>query len=196
MNTHELKYYSEIILNRFHIFQIINSFKKNRKSNIIIRVDDFPHRKKSFKDFKKFDAIMKKHKISYLLGVTPFVSKKPTDPYNKIFREITQEEIKYLKKGVNEGRISIALHGYIHQTINKDKLSEFINKNPQQLENEIIKGKKYLKENGLETEIIMPPFNSFNKENLKIFEKHFKIITAGPETIRYFGKRKSGNLGN
>jgi len=35
---------------------------------------------------------------------------------------------------------------------------------------------------------LIPPFNSYKKNNLPVFKKHFKTITGGPETIKEWGK--------
>ena len=192
----KINFYLELLLERTPFFYYLNLFSlRKNKTKILVRVDDFPHRIKSFEEFLKFDNIMKKYKISYILGVTPFLSADIFNPNNKKFKKLTKKEISFLKKAVKEKRILIALHGITHQTRSSKKYSEFVGKNPKELEKEIIKVKKYMEDHGFKPQILIPPFNEFNKEDLKIFEKHFSIITGGPENIKSFGRLSSGRIG-
>lgn len=185
----KINFYLELLLERTPLFYYLYLFPlKKKRTKILVRVDDFPHRIKSFEEFLKFDNVMKKYKISYILGVTPFLSADIFNPNNKKFKKLTKKEIGFLKKAVKEKRILIALHGITHQTRSTKKYSEFVGKNPKELEKEIIKVKKYMKTQGFNPEILIPPFNKFDKENLKTFRKYFKVITGGPENIKYFGK--------
>lgn len=179
-------YYWEILKEKY----IINlGLTKNNTPKIIIRVDDFPHWTKKIDDFIKFDNIMKKYRITYILGVTPYLAIQPHIPNSKDFRKLNKKEIKILKNGIKENRIILAMHGLTHKTTSYKKYSEYINKPNKEIEREIEFGFKLFKEYGLpKPTILIPPYNSFNKDNLEIFKNYFKIITGGPETIKEFGK--------
>lgn len=194
----KILFYLELFLERSTISYYFYPFRFNKKNTrVLVRVDDFPHRKKSFEEFLEFDKIMKKYEIPYILGVTPFLSADPFNPNNSKYKKLTKKETNFLKKATREKRILIALHGITHQTRSSKRFSEFTGKDITELEKNIIKSKKYLKTLGSNSEILMPPFNEFDRENLKIFEKHFKIITGGPENIKSFGRifpRKMGKI--
>ncbi len=182
-----------ILLYYIEIFKEKNPIQCNvfikRKPKIIIRVDDFPHWEKKINDFIKFDKIMKKHDIPYILGVTPYIANNPKDKDCNSFRKLNKKEIALLKDGIKDNRIIIAMHGLTHKTTSNIKFSEFLGKSNLQIEKEIKLGFKLFKEYGLpKPKIFVPPYNTFNNENLKTFIKHFKFITGGPETIKEFGK--------
>ena len=107
------------------------------KPQILVRVDEFPHWEKKFSDFLKFDKIMSKHKIPYLLAVVPFLSEEPLNYLCKKFRKLTKREIKFLQKKVKSNEIKIAMHGASHQTLYKDYYTEFIGLDKIELEQKI-----------------------------------------------------------
>lgn len=179
-------YYLEILKERFPLNL---NLKKGRKSNIIVRVDDFPHWIKKNRKFVKFDQIMKKYNIHYILGVTPYLSLSPHNPDCQKYRKLTKNEIKILKEGIKENRITLAIHGLTHKTTSLKEYSEYKYKSNSEIEKEIKFGFKLFKEYGLpKPKILIPPYNSFSPKNLNIFKKYFEYITGGPETIKEFGK--------
>jgi len=159
---------------------------------ILIRVDDFPRVGMDCEKFREFHSIMSENEIRYLLGITPNFSLKPLDPKCKKYRELTKEELSIIKKIKN--RVSFAMHGVMHQTLKADFHSEFIGLDEKTLEERIKFGLKLFRRYDFKTNIIIPPFNTFDLSNLQIFKKYFKIVTGGPETIKIFGKIPPGNL--
>jgi len=121
------------------------SITRNNETKVLIRVDDFPHWTKSFADFKKFDKIMKKYCITYILAVTPKIAKNPKSISNNKYRELTKSEMEFLKRGEIENRITIAMHGLTHQTTSNKKFSEYIGKDNKEIEKEIKLGLKLFK---------------------------------------------------
>lgn len=187
--TNLASYYFE----KFKYLSNIRALKiKTAKKYILVRLDDFPHRIEKMNKLVKIDKIFKKYKIPYILGVTPNISLEPLNPNCNKTRVLSKEEITFLKKGVKENRITIAMHGLTHKTISTKEYSEYIGKSNKIIEKEIKKGLNLFKKYSLpKPKIFMPPYNSFNKENLQIFKKYFKITTGGPETIKEFGKVKN-----
>lgn len=167
----------------------------SQKPKILVRVDDFPHHTIDFEKFVQFDKIMKKYEIPYLLGVTPFICKKPAELRKTQTRLLSKQEINYLKKIIlKEKRVVLAQHGVTHKTIRKKPLSEFIGLPDDILNKKLKESINYLKKLGFSIKVFIPPFNTFNIKNLQILKKYFKIITGGPESIRVFGKLPIGNL--
>jgi hypothetical protein len=111
-------------------------------------------------------------------------------PYSKT-RMLTREELGLIRKMKN---VKFAMHGIFHRTIEEDYLSEFIGLEERKLESKIKIGLNMFKKYKIKTDILVPPFNTFDLSNLQVFKKYFKIVTGGPETIKIFGKIPTGNL--
>lgn len=191
----KLIFYQERIFQKFLPVNVYSLFLKKEPPEILVRVDDFPHWEKNFEDFLEFDRIMENNGVSYVLGVTPFLSKNPKDPDNNRFEKLTKGEISFLKKAQKEGRIRIAMHGVTHQTSVKKNNAEFKGKSKQEIEKEIKEAKDYLENKGLGTEIFIPPFNEISKKDFEAIKKYFRTIMTGPETIKDFGKKGISKIG-
>jgi hypothetical protein len=166
-----------------------------QEPKILVRVDDFPHHAIDSEKFVQFDKIMKKYEIPYLLGVTPFICKKPAELRKTQTRLLSKQEINYLKKIVlKEKRVVLAQHGITHKTIRRRPRSEFIGMDEKEFKSNLKKSIIYLKKFGFSIGVFIPPFNTFDIRNIQILKKYFKIITGGPESIRVFGKLPIGNL--
>jgi len=158
----------------------------------LIRVDDFPRPqgKMNLDKFIEFNSILEKYNIPYLLGVIPNMALDDRDPDSQT-RFLTKEEVSVLKKLKN---VRFAMHGVMHRTLKKEYHSEFVGLDEKSLDEKIKEGLKIFQSLKLETDAIMPPFNTFDLSNLQVFKKYFKIVTGGPETIKIFGKLPIGNL--
>jgi len=157
----------------------------------LIRVDDFPRIPMNCEEFLRFHTAMQG--TPYLLAVIPRIcTTYYTDMNNNSSRNLTEQEIKILKKIAKEN-VSFAFHGLTHKTTSKEN-TEFIGLSREKTEANIKEGLKILSKLGISTNIIVPPFNTFDLENIQSFKKYFKIVTGGPETIKIFGKLPIGNL--
>ena len=78
----------------------------------------------------------------------------------------------------------------------REKFEKLKRKNPEKISEEIEKAKEYMKNQGLKTEILVPPFNEISKENFHVLKKHFNAITGGPETIKDLGKKRISKINN
>jgi SAM-dependent methyltransferase len=158
----------------------------------LVRVDDFPRPqgKMDIEKFKEFSSIMESYKIPYLLGVIPKMAQDDRRPESET-RELTADELAVLKK---LKYAKIAMHGVFHRTLRPKHFSEFIGMDRVQLEKKIKIGIDSFRKYKLKTDIIMPPFNTFDLSNLQIFRKYFWVVTGGPETAKIFGKLPIGNL--
>lgn len=150
----------------------------------LIRVDDFPHWEKNYKEFLRFAELFSKYNIPFLLGVTPFLSLNPKSIYNTKFKFLDDNEVKILKEFSN---IEISLHGLTHQSVNKKRTTEFIGLTDGEVEEKLTLGIKLLEEKQIFPIAFIPPFDKIDKNNFEIIKKHFKIICGGFDTAKYVG---------
>jgi len=163
------------------------------KPTFLVRVDEFPQFVDSSSNtshFLEFHKILSKHEIPYLLSVTPFPSRKPLVKGFEEYREIDRVDLEILKELVHSG-VEIAMHGIAHQTIDRYRYTEIVGVPGAELEQKILRGVKKLQSEGLETEIFIPPFNTFDLPSLRVLARHFKVICGGPESVLYVGLRFS-----
>lgn len=158
-----------------------------------MRVDDFPHPKVNLNDFKKFDSLMKKFNVPYLLGVIPRPCLDPLNPKSTDFRKLSKEEIKalrYLKD------VELAMHGVTHKTREYGLLkrllgfrSEFVGLDKATLTKKLQIGLSLFREYGLKRpRVFIPPFNTFDHASLAVLGSHFDVICGDPETSNKFGR--------
>lgn len=193
-NKKKDKYSHETIIRS--LFEFRSNIRKKIKSKIkghpvfLLRVDDFPRWDLGLERFLEFHNILKKNNIPYLLGVTPFLSEDPLDPNQEKFEYLTPEEIEILNQ-IGKENCAFALHGLTHQTLSKRLHTETIGLKQIEIEKKIKKALNALKKDGIKPKYLIPPFNTFDINSLKVFKKYFTGICAGPETIPTLGFRVS-----
>jgi hypothetical protein len=160
--------------------------RTNSSPVFLVRVDDFPRWDLLTKDFLRFHEVLLKHDIPYLLGVIPFRSQNPLMPSNKSFRKLRPADLDILSNLKLSG-VNIAMHGVTHQTVRSFRKSEIIGVSKSILEKRITAGLKELNSHGIQTDIFIPPFNSFDLASAEILCKYFKIICGGPESVPLIG---------
>lgn len=164
----------------------------SEKGNVkfLLRVDDFPRWDLDLDRFLKFHNILKKHKIPYLLAVTPNLCLDPLNPDSHNFRMLTEKEKETLSRITREG-VDIALHGLSHQTLQKEPYSEFVGLDERTLYSKLELGVKLLGEVEIKPDFLVPPFNTFENANLTAISALFKGVCGGPESFCHFGFRMS-----
>jgi|APSaa5957512493_1039668.scaffolds.fasta_scaffold05058_3 hypothetical protein len=172
-------------------FNLRNHFSKmkwdgleNGHIQYLLRIDDFPRWDLSLDNYMLFDNILKKHKVSSILGVTPFLN------YYLTKREYTlsRNEILYLKSYIERGG-TIALHGFTHGLKKNKKIIGTLNLyTEKELIETIHKTNDYFNKIGLSMpKIFIPPFNAVEPFVANILQKYFKILMGGPLTIDTLG---------
>ncbi len=136
----------------------------------LIRVDDFPHWKRTNEEFKKFNAIMEKFEIPYLLGVIPKLSLNIQNPYNKNFKTLEEKDVEIIKNSL----IEIAMHGFSHQTNNFKKNREFSGIKEYQAIEKLEKGFEIFKKFNISPIAFIPPFDEIDFISFKIISNYFK----------------------
>lgn len=167
-----------------------NLTKGTPKPTFIVRVDDFPRWDIDTREFERFHEVMKNNDIPYILGVTPFLCEEPLQIYSKKYRRLNVYEVKLLARIKEEG-VEIGLHGFTHQTIQNKFRSELIGLDPVILEEKIKESLEELKNYNIQPNCFIPPFNTFDYDNVKVLKKYFTILYGGPESVQSVGFRLS-----
>lgn len=133
-----------------------------------VRVDDFPGTKPdefwkhNLENFKRFDSVMEKHGVTYVLGVIP----KWTSP----------ADVEYL---ASNPRIEIALHGVNHDERFQNEFRDHETEND--IYQAIVKAQTFLGGSGVTTYI--PPHNVIDRKTVNALKRAgFTRIFGGPET--------------
>ncbi|MEM2954948.1 MAG: DUF2334 domain-containing protein, partial [Candidatus Nanoarchaeia archaeon] len=98
--------------------------------------------------------------------------------------KLSQEEIDILNK-ISKENVEIALHGFTHQTINKNFNTELIGLTKKELEEKILETINVLRPLNIKPEVFIPPFNTLDKLSISTLSKYFKLICGGPESIEF-----------
>ena len=138
----------------------------------ILRVDDFIGTKPgefwrhNLDNFKRFDAILEKYNVSYVLGVIP--------------RYTTEEHIKWLAQNP---RIEVALHGINHDERFPNEFREY--ETAEQICERLMSAKYPLKECNSYGDVdrYIPPHNVIDLKTVGALDRaKFKTIFCGPGT--------------
>jgi hypothetical protein len=158
-----------------------------KRLSFIVRVDDFPHWRHSDLQFLNFHRVLARYQIPYLLGVTPFLSKSPLDVSCSDFGRLDPNECQILKRLLRES-VTIALHGFTHQTRNKWLKSELHHITPPDLIMWLDRSLKELQEAcSSNVRIFIPPYNAITSSQADIVAQYLPVICGGPESVFWMG---------
>lgn len=173
-----------------YIFKIRDRFcefkgikEKESHPVFLIRIDDFPHWEKSLDDFKRFHCLMEEFEITYLLGVTPYLSLNRHNTANNSFKMLEEKEVEIIKHPL----IDIAMHGFSHQTNSPKKNQEFVGLKDKEVKEKIERGLEIFRKFDIEPFAFIPPFDRIDNVSYNVLSWYFKIITGGPESAKYLG---------
>lgn len=150
---------------------------------IVFRYDDYQMIPSTIND--SVLNIFRRNNIPLCLGIIPY------DTNNKVIYQIDNEKLNDLRLSIEKGEIEIALHGYNHLNhlviphFRRVSYSEFATINPEIQYEKIAKGKRTLDSLfEINTNIFIPPFNTYDRNTLKVLvDLNFEIISgsmAGP----------------
>lgn len=159
--------------------------------------DKYILRKKLWQGEQDFDKIFKKYNMPYVIAVIPKfnTSQSIESDFKKDKIVLTEDPVKinFLKKGIKEGRIEVAQHGYDH--INKYKkgylASEYYGRDYESQLKDIRNGKKILVNAlGLASiDTFIPPFFTWDHNTAKALKKcGFTILST--DKYRTFDEAK------
>ncbi|MGB9880938.1 MAG: DUF2334 domain-containing protein [Anaerolineae bacterium] len=159
---------------------------------LVFRVDDFPRWDHELCEFERFHRIFEQYQIPYILGVTPWLEFRKGYP-----RPITSDELTFLRRESTKGLLSIALHGFTHESRHwADSVTEIATCTKPELQRLIEQARQWFDKNGLPfPECFIPPFNSITMENLEVLSNWFRVILAGSTAISTLGPFKPQAFG-
>lgn len=138
---------------------------------IKLRVDDFPGTKPhefwrhNLDNFKKFDAVLEKHNVNYMIGVIP--------------RWTTEEHIRYFSENK---RADVVLHGRYHDERFQNEFRDY--ETEDEVYQAILLAKARLdvcNQHGICTYI--PPHNVIDRKTVNaLLRAGFKTLYGGPES--------------
>ena len=144
---------------------------------VAFRLDD-PSQISDHQLEKRILDLFKRYEVSITFAVIPFHFR------NNKYHALTVNGVKHIILAEQSGIVEIAQHGYAHIKNNhsiRNKNSEFVSLPYNDQKEKIIKGKKILDEIFQhEVKGFVPPFNSFDKNTIKILiQQRFSYLSAG-----------------
>lgn len=158
----------------FFIFSLTayaNGTSAEKRIIVVLRYDDYSTTSSTDLEIKIIDALQEKS-VSCTFGVIPY-------PHG-LGNALTQIKANILNKAIQAGTLEVALHGFDHISIRKDRKSEFFGLDFSSQVEKIAKGKEFL-EKMLDTEVttFIPPFNNYDLNTIRALEKlEFKNLSA------------------
>jgi predicted deacetylase/branched-subunit amino acid transport protein AzlD len=153
---------------------------EDKQVNVVFRFDDYSALSSTEIELKIIEAFRKK-KAAITFGVIPFVCAGSVyDPSPQEVVPLSALKGDILKTAVEDGTVDIALHGYSHQVINAQTMSEFSGVDYKIQVEKLAKGRKLLEEMiGVPVNIFVPPWNGYDLNTLRALEAlHFSTISA------------------
>ncbi len=131
--------------------------------------------------------IFKKHNMPVTFAVIPYrCTGDPVDIKPQGVKELTGHKVKLLSPYINDGTLSISLHGYSHQSHKKEYWTEFADMPYKEQYEKIKKGKELFKrvfDKNITS--FVPPYNAYDKNTVKALEKlGFKTLSANNNGIK------------
>jgi len=144
---------------------------EKKQVNVVFRFDDCSARSSTDMELRIIDAF-RKNEASITLGVIPFVCVGDVhDPSPQDIVSLTSIKGDILKTGFKDGILDIALHGYSHQTISAEQMTEFSGLAYNSQVERLAKGKKLL-EGMIDAPVttFVPPWNKYDLNTLRALE--------------------------
>ncbi len=151
-----------------------------RRVFIVFRFDDYSARSATDMEIRIIDAF-RKNGDPITFGVIPYISEGDVhDPSPSRVVPLGPTKGDILRSASEAGILEIALHGYSHQTVDAEHLTEFSGLDyPSQLER-IASGKELLERLvGAPVTTFIPPWNEYDLNTLRVLEDlKFTTISA------------------
>ena len=162
----------------FSFLMLFISSSANGKIKIVFRYDDYQLIPSSFSD--TLLTIFQRNKIPVCLGIIPF------DSAGIFIDKLDKIQVEEFKARIQREEIEIAIHGFNHingfhrPSMGKTFYSEFAEVPFDKQYMMVASGKKALDSLlQINTNIFIPPFNTYDKNTLKALEElDFRVISA------------------
>jgi Uncharacterized protein conserved in bacteria (DUF2334) len=170
----------------------------NGQPKFLVRVDEFPYSsafdqpdRYGVDATRTFHEIMTGAGVPYLMGVVSQLTSLCLDPDADGGRELNDEELEFLARIQVDG-VVLGQHGATHRTRFRSprRYSELGG-----LGDDVIPlldaAREKLGRMGVETRVLVPPFNRFDADQWQILTERYSVITGGPESVLHVGARPS-----
>lgn len=153
---------------------------EEKQIHVVFRFDDYSARSSTETELRIINAF-RNNNASITFGVIPFVCDGDIhDPFPMNIIPLTSEKGDILKRGLEDGVLDIALHGYSHQTTNAERMKEFPGLDYKTQLERLTKGKEFLEEI-IEAPVtaFIPPWNKYDLNTLRALENAgFSTLSA------------------
>ncbi len=162
---------------------------------VLVRVDEFPNYSAfdhphlyGVERATAFHEVMAEAGVQYLMAIVPQLTRAPLDPGASGGRSLGAPELALIETMRQDG-VVFAQHGTTHRTRHRSprRRSEFTGMSDRDLRALLDRGAARLAEAGIESRILVPPFNRFSARQLSVFAERFDVVTGGPESVRLMG---------
>ena len=162
----------------------------------LVRVDEFPHYlawddpdRYGTEPYRRFHSIMADAGVPYLVAVPPRISRSPLDPEVSEWRPLDDRELAMLAELRAHAGVSFALHGRDHRTrfSSPRRRSELCGLSPAATEELLDGALAELRDAGVETDVFVPPYNRFDRDQYEPLAKRFAVVCGGPESVPLLG---------
>jgi predicted ATP-grasp superfamily ATP-dependent carboligase len=160
----------------------------------LVRVDEFPYYcgldtpKFGLEASRRFHAVMAEERVPHLMSVLPQWTHDTLNPEGSGGRALDEDDRALLEQMHRDG-VTFAQHGHTHRTRYADprRHSEMCGLSAPELEELLAQGRAKLAEVGVLPRILVPPFNRFDAEQWPVLERHYDVVTGGPESVTLMG---------
>lgn len=148
--------------------------------HVVFRFDDYSALSATAAELRIIEEF-RKNGSTVTFSVIPFICEGDShDPSPRVLVALTPEKGAILKRGVEEGVLDIALHGYSHQTIDAGQMKEFAGLDFHIQLERLARGKALLEKTiGVPVTTFVPPWNQYDPDTLRALEKTgFSTLSA------------------
>jgi Uncharacterized protein conserved in bacteria (DUF2334) len=164
----------------------------------LIRVDEFPYssafdqpERYGVDPTRIFHEIMTEAGIPYLMGVVSQLTHAYLDVDAEGGRDLDEGERELLDQMRTDG-VVFAQHGATHRTrFRSPRRYSELGGLGSAVGPLLDDAREKLKEMGVETRILIPPFNRFDREQWPTLAERYSVITGGPESVPLVGAQPS-----
>lgn len=176
-------------------FESLAACTEDAEPRVLVRVDEFPYsssydrpREYGVERATLFHETLARAGAPYLMAIVPQLTRAPLDPGASGGRALEASELALIERMRQDG-VAFAQHGTTHRTRHRDprRRSEFTGLSDRDLGALLDRGAATLAELGVESRVLVPPFNRFSARQLEVFAERFDVVTGGPETVRFMG---------
>jgi len=153
----------------------------NTRPICVFRYDDYSSRSHTEIE-ENLLRMFERHGIPVVFAVIPFVAAGDFhDPTSTGEVPLTPEKAQLLRRYMEYGMVTAALHGYSHRRVAKRSCSEFAGVPLQEQREKIAKGRQLLGEMlRASVDIFVPPWHGYDASTVAVLEEcGFSCLSAG-----------------